>query len=93
MAKTYARRPGFVTANLNDELALLDLAKGTYLGFNATAAHLWRLFDAPHTLDALCEAMMAEFDVDAERCRTEVTALLAKLVAEGMIQEDDDGVD
>lgn len=85
----YARQPGFVAANLGEELAMLDMAHGAYLGFNATAAHLWRLLDQPCTLGALCDAMMAEFDVDPERCRSEVAELLDQLVAQGMLRVDD----
>jgi PqqD family protein of HPr-rel-A system len=85
---TYTRQPGYAAANLNDELAVLDLASGKYLGFNATAAHLWRQLDEPKTLDELCAAMLAEFDVDPQRCRSEVAALLEKLTAAGILQAD-----
>jgi hypothetical protein len=87
---TYRRQPGFVAANLKEELALLDLSSGTYLGFNATAAHLWRLLDAPKTLDELCNAMKAEFDVEADRCRREISSLLDRLSAAGMVGVVDD---
>jgi hypothetical protein len=90
--KIYEKQPGFVAANLGEELALLDMAKGAYLGFNATAAHLWRLLDEPRTLDGLCQAMMLEFDVDAARCRGEVEELLGQLVADGMVKIRDDEV-
>ena len=87
--KIYARAAGFVAANLGDELALLDMADGTYLGFNATAAHLWRLLDQPMTLEALCEAMLAEFDVSPDQCRDEIAALLDRLAASGIVTIDD----
>jgi hypothetical protein len=83
--KTYSRRPDVVAANLGEELAVLDLSTGSYLGFNATAAHLWRLLNEPRTLDALCDAMTAEFDIDKDRCRSEVAQLLDKLLAANLI--------
>jgi len=88
----YRKQPGFVAANLGEELALLDMAHGSYLGFNATAAHVWRLLDEPRTLDALCQALMLEFEVDAEKCHSEVADLLGKLVAAGMVGTGDDDV-
>lgn len=87
--RVYAKQPGFVAANLGEELALLDLASGAYLGFNATAAHIWRLLEEPRTLGSLCQAMMLEFEIDAERCREEVAALLDRLVAAGLVRTDD----
>lgn len=89
--RTYERRPGHVAANLGEELAVLDMASGSYLGFNATAAHVWRLLDQPRTLGALCEAMMQEFDIDADRCRAELHELLDQMLAAGLIQTRHDG--
>ncbi len=87
--RIYSRRPDTVAANLGAELAVLDLPSGAYLGFNATAAHVWRLLNEPRTLDALCDAMTAEFDVDKERCRAEVAELLDKLLAAKLIRSTD----
>jgi hypothetical protein len=88
----YVRTPGFAVANLGDELAVLDLANGSYIGFNVTAAHVWRLLEEPHTFDSLCQAMMTEFDIDADRCRHEVSVLLNKLSASGLIRTGDASV-
>lgn len=87
--RCYARNPGFVAANLGEELAVLDLTRGHYLGFNPTAAHVWRLLETPQTLTALCDAMMAEFDIDPERCRAELEQLLTELVEAGMVRISD----
>ncbi len=79
--RIYRRKPDTVAANLGEELAVLDLPSGSYLGFNATAAHIWRLLSEPQTLDTLCEAMTAEFDIGKDRCRVEVAELLERLLA------------
>ena len=89
--RAYERRPGHVAASLGEELAVLDMASGSYLGFNATAAHVWRLLDQPRTLGALCQAMTQEFDVDADRCRAELHELLDQMLAAGLIQTRHDG--
>jgi hypothetical protein len=87
--RTYSRRPALVTANLGEELAVLDLANDSYLGFNATAAQIWRLLQDPHSLDQICNAMVLEFQVDAERCRHEIALLLEHLLAADLIMADD----
>jgi hypothetical protein len=84
----YCRKPGLLIANLGQELALLDLPRGSYLGFNATAAHIWRLLRDPLSLDRICAAMTGEFDVDADICRAEVASLLDTLLAAGLITEE-----
>jgi hypothetical protein len=81
----YSRKADIVAANLGEELALLNLATGSYLGFNKTAAYVWRLLSVPQTLDSLCEAMTAEFEIEKDRCRVEVLALLDRLLAANLI--------
>jgi len=83
------KQPGFAAANLGEELAVLNLASGSYLGFNATAAHLWRLLDQPKTLPELVAAMTVEFNVDEAQCRTELEALLGGLSQAGLIRQDE----
>jgi hypothetical protein len=87
--KSYERMPGFVAAGLGEELALLDMVNGVYLGFNATAAHVWSLLDRPRTIESLRDGMMEEFDVEAERCRVELSTLLDAMQAEGLVKARD----
>lgn len=87
-SRTYRRRDGSIAADLGEELALLDMASGSYLGFNETAAFAWRLIERPRTLDFLCDALTAEFDVDQEQCRASLTRLLEELDAAGLLAPD-----
>ena len=84
---TYQQMPGFVSARVGDELAVLDVENGSYLGFNATATFVWRLLERPHSVDQLCAAMETEFDVETGRCRSEISTLLGKLREAGLIKE------
>jgi hypothetical protein len=83
--RIYSRKTDIVAANLGEELALLSLTTGSYLVFNRTAAYVWRLLSVPQTLDALCEAMAVEFEIEKVRCRIEVQALLDRLLAANLI--------
>jgi hypothetical protein len=87
--RMYSRRPALVTANLGAELAVLDLANNSYLGFNATAAQIWRLLQEPQSLDQICAAMRLEFQVDAGQCRAEISLLLENLLAADLIAAGD----
>jgi Coenzyme PQQ synthesis protein D (PqqD) len=83
--RMYSRRPTLVSANLGEELAVLDLASNSYLGFNATAAQIWRLLQDPRSLDQIRDAMLLEFQVDADQCRGEISMLLENLLAADLI--------
>lgn len=85
----FSRRPNVASANCGAEVVLLDLPRGAYVGLNVTAAHIWSLLAEPRTLEGLCDAMMLEFEVDADRCRNEISALLKKFLAAGLVLRDD----
>jgi len=61
-------------------LLLLALETGRYIHLNATAHAIWQMLAAPCSFDALCAGLQARFAVDATRCRSEVSALLTRLV-------------
>jgi hypothetical protein len=82
----WQRRQEMITAPLGEELAVLDLPNNSYLGFNATAAHAWRLLAEPLTCAELCDAMSREFEVEPAHCAKEVAALLERLAAAGLIR-------
>lgn len=85
-ATLVTRRPRLVEAEVHGELMGLDVDAGHCYGFNATATEVWKLLAEPMTLDALCTALRARFDVDAQRCHESVSTLLARLADEGLVE-------
>lgn len=80
-----ARGDGFIDAEIGGELVGLHLGSGNCYGFNPTATRIWALIEQPMQFDALCAALMTEFDVDIDTCRRDTAALLAELVSEKLI--------
>jgi len=78
-----------VGADLGDEMAVLDMRSGSYLGFNATAAHVWRLLEQPQTAESLCDSLRSEFAVNEDRCRAAVDRLLDQFKAKGWVTASD----
>jgi hypothetical protein len=74
-----------VSCDLAGEAAILNLADGVYYGLDQVGAFVWSLLSVPHTLDELCAAVTAEYDVDRQRCESDLMALLEELHAKGLI--------
>jgi hypothetical protein len=72
---------GLVEAEVAGEIVGLDIERGTCFGFNATATRIWQMIDTPQTVEALCDALIAEFEVDRATCHTE-TALVLRMMAD-----------
>ena len=83
---SFVRAADVPTAEFGDELAVMDLKSGAYIAFNRTAADIWKLIEAPVTLDDLTEQLAQRYRIEPDRCRTEVEALLANLVEMGVVE-------
>jgi len=80
------RRPGLLETEVDGELVGLHVDNGTCYGFNATATRIWSMIETPATIGALRDALTTEFDVDPEKCETELLALLRELEADGLVE-------
>jgi hypothetical protein len=72
-------RKDVVFRDLEGELVLLNLATGVYFGLDPLGTRIWALIDDGCTMDEIVSAITAEYDVDAEACRTDLTRFLATL--------------
>jgi hypothetical protein len=75
-----------VSAQLDGEAVVLNLRDGVYFGLNPVGARIWSLLkESPRSLGELRQAILAEYDVDAERCDSDLRSLLASLQQHGLV--------
>ena len=75
-----------VSCALGDEAAILNLKNTVYYGLNPVGARVWNLLQQPKRIAQLRDALVDEFNVDAERCESDLLDLLEKMRSEGLIQ-------
>lgn len=81
------RIPGNVLFhNLDGEAVLLNLQTGKYFGLDAIGTRIWNLIGELGVLPAVYRKMLEEYDVDAERLKADLLALIDQLAARGLIQ-------
>lgn len=68
-----------VSADLEGEAVILNLADGVYYGLDGVGAMVWDLLRQPRTAGELRDAVTAGYDVDAETAWRDLSALLADL--------------
>ena len=74
---------------MGDEAVVLDLNSGTYYGLDDLGARIWTLIEQPVSLATLREAIMSEYEVDAETCERDLVAFLSKMQVAGLIDVGD----
>jgi hypothetical protein len=64
----------------------LNLETEQYFGLDETGTRMWQLVTASPSIDAAYEELLAEFDVEPELLRSNLTELLGQLVENGLLQ-------
>jgi hypothetical protein len=75
-----------IHTRLDDEVVILDMKSGTYYGLNTVGTRVWELMQQPVTFSQIHETLLAEYDVDPEECRQDITTLLEDLINRGMVE-------
>jgi len=78
--------PGQVSSTVEGEAVILNLETGVYYGLNPVGAWVWEAVQTPKAVSEILDALVVEFDVDAERGERDLMALLEDLVAARLIE-------
>ncbi|MBC7236964.1 MAG: PqqD family protein [Chloroflexi bacterium] len=79
-----------VASDLEDGTVILNLKSGIYYGLNQMGSVIWKLVQAPIRIAEIREALLAEYDVDAERCQRELLALVKDMASSGLVKITDE---
>lgn len=75
-----------VSSRLEDEVVILNLKSGIYHGLEAVGARVWDLICNPAPVREVRDRLLDEYDVEPERCESDLLALLEELKAHGLLE-------
>jgi hypothetical protein len=75
-----------ISADLADEAVILHLKSGVYYGLDGVGARIWALIQEPRVVNDVRDVLLDEYDVDPERCESELLAFLEELAAQALIE-------
>lgn len=81
----YKRAVNLLEADVGDDLVALDPAAGSCFGFNSVATSVWRQLDEPKTFEQLKQALLDQYEVDADQCARELKELLDTMTDQGLV--------
>lgn len=76
---TPAPESDVVFCDLDGEIALLHLGRGTYYGLNPVGARIWHLLGAGRRVEDVRDDLTGEFEVDAARCEADLLTILQQM--------------
>lgn len=85
LADRVAVREGVLFQQLQDEAVLLSLDSGQYFGLDAVGTRIWQLLAEGMPLSDVASTIVAEYEVDRERCEADLVKLLGDLEAQRLV--------
>jgi len=75
-----------VSAEVEGEAVILNLADGVYYGLDGVGARVWEMLREPRSLAEVRDAITAEYDVDADTAWRDLLELLGDLRARRLVE-------
>jgi hypothetical protein len=82
----YIRNKELITADLEEDLVMLDIDQGKYFSLNPIGKKIWELLETEASLDEICSKLLLEYDVSMEECTNDVKNHLEELAQLKLIQ-------
>jgi hypothetical protein len=76
----------FLTNPVGDEMIILNLETGDYLGLNPVGASIWDKMKEKTTIGTIVDALVAEFDVERNLCQEQTLEYLEKMAGFGLLK-------
>lgn len=76
----------FLANPMGDEIVILNMESGDYLGLNAVGAAIWDHIKAPNSVQQLIDKLMVEYDVDENTCKAQTLEYLERIASLGLLE-------
>ena len=77
--------PEIIYSPIDDEVVMMNIDSGAYFGLDNIASVIWHKMDAPISYANVIESLLDEYDVDVATCKSEVSALIDKMIEEELV--------
>jgi len=79
-----------VAVEVDQAVVMMGLDQGKYYGLEGVGGRIWALIEQPRSVRDVCDALVAEYDVEPGVCLREVTSFLTELAREKLVRVADE---
>ncbi|WP_276253330.1 PqqD family protein [Halomontanus rarus] len=76
----------FLTTELDDEMVILDGDSSAYYGLNEVGRRIWEQIQDPQSIAEIRDRIVAEYDVEPDRCERDLYDVVADLSSNGLVE-------
>jgi hypothetical protein len=82
------RAKSLLTAPVDQEMVMMDIKSGRYVGLDDIASVIWQRLETPRSFGELVDSLVADYEADRPVIADDVRALLVDMAAHGVVTLD-----
>ena len=82
----YRRSSDILSAGVDDDLVMMSIQAGNYYNIGGAGTLIWGLLAEPRSMNELIDGVVADYDVERERCASDVGAFVEELLKLKMVE-------
>lgn len=86
MTRRVIHLEGLQTANVDDDIVILNMATNNYVALDDIGRRIWELIESPRRVDELCAQLCHEFSGDPAQIQSDVLSFLDEMVNEKLVR-------
>ena len=75
----------FITSPIGDEIVMMSMESGNYIGINKMGTEIWQRLEHPTTVKSLIGYLLDVYDIKEEECSGKTIKYLNDMLAANMI--------
>ncbi|QHS58126.1 PqqD family peptide modification chaperone [Chitinophaga agri] len=75
----------FLVSRVGEEVVLMDIHNGEYIGLNAVGSVIWEKLEQPVAVHDVVHALMQEYAISMQLCEQETLLFLQKMMQHRML--------
>jgi NMD protein affecting ribosome stability and mRNA decay len=75
----------FLISRIGEEVVLMDIHNGQYIGLNAIGSAIWEKLEQPVPIHQVVHALTEEYSVNMQLCEQETLLFLQKMMQHQML--------
>ncbi len=92
MTTRVVRLNGLQTANVDDDIVILNMATNSYVALDDIGRRIWELIETPRRVEELCAQLTHEFNGSSEQIQADVLSFLNELENEKLVRVVDESI-
>jgi Coenzyme PQQ synthesis protein D (PqqD) len=76
----------FLANPVGEEIIILNMETGDYLGLNQVGSDIWDLLETPTTVQKIIDQLIDRYAVDKDTCQTETMEYVDKINSLGLLR-------